>query len=40
LVGYDEDHDRGLYELARVYYRQTDPDASRWRVQLGATLSF
>jgi hypothetical protein len=40
LVGYDDAHDRGVYELAPVYHRQIDLDASRWRIQLGATLSF
>jgi hypothetical protein len=40
LVGYDETHDRGVYELAPVDHRRVDPDASRWRAQLGATLSF
>ena len=40
LVGYDAPNGRGVYELAPVYRRQIDLEASRWRFQLGATLSF
>jgi hypothetical protein len=40
LVGYDEPKGRGVYELDAVYHRQIDVEASRWRFQLGATLSF
>ena len=40
LVGYDNPNGRGVYELAPVYRRQIDLEASRWRLQLGATLSF
>jgi hypothetical protein len=40
LVGYDDPNGRGKYELVPVYRRQIDPEASRWRFQLGATLSF
>ena len=40
LVGYDDPNGRGVYELAPVYHRQIDLEASRWRFQLGATLSF
>ena len=31
---------RGVYELVPVYRRQVDVEASRWRMQLGATLTF
>lgn len=40
LIGYDDPNGRGVYELAPVSRRQIDVEASRWRVQLGATLSF
>ena len=40
LVGYDTPNGRGVYELVPVYRRQIDVEASRWRLQLGATLSF
>jgi hypothetical protein len=40
LVGYDAPNGRGVYGLAPVSHRQIDPEASRWRLQLGATLSF
>lgn len=39
LVGYDAAKGRGVYELAPVYRRQVDLEASRWRLQLGASLS-
>ena len=40
LVGYDTANARGVYEPVRGHRRQIDVDASRWRLQLGATLSF
>jgi hypothetical protein len=40
LVGYDIPNERGMYEVVTVYRRQIDVEASRWRLQLGATLSF
>jgi hypothetical protein len=40
LVGYDDSHGRGVYEVAPVSRRQIDVEASRWRFQLGATLFF
>ena len=40
LVGYDDLNGRGVYELNPVYHRQIDADASRWRMQLGATVFF
>jgi hypothetical protein len=40
LVGYDEANGRGIYRLASLDRRRIDPDASRWRFQLGAKVSF
>ena len=41
LVGYDVEHGRGEYELdTGALGREVDVEASRWRMQLGATLSF
>jgi hypothetical protein len=40
LVGYDPPNGRGVYQLVSVFRRQIDPDASRWRLQLGSTLFF
>ena len=40
LVGYDAPNQRGIYEVSTVHRRQIDLEASRWRFQLGATLSF
>jgi hypothetical protein len=40
LVGYDEANGRGVYGVLPVSRRQIDPDASRWRLQLGSTLFF
>jgi hypothetical protein len=40
LVGYDTPNSRGVYEFIPVARRQIDVDASRWRLQLGATLSY
>ena len=40
LVGYDAPNGRGVYQLVPVYRRQIDVEASRWRLQLGGTLSF
>jgi hypothetical protein len=40
LVGYDTAHSRGIYEFAPVSRSQIDVNASRWRIELGATLSY
>jgi hypothetical protein len=40
LVGYDTPNSRGVYTLLPVSRRQIDVDASRWRLQLGATVSY
>jgi hypothetical protein len=40
LVGYDEANGRGVYNVLPVSRRQIDPDASRWRLELGSTLFF
>jgi carboxypeptidase family protein len=40
LVGYDAPNGRGVYGLVPVYRREIDVEASRWRLQLGATLHF
>jgi hypothetical protein len=40
LVGYDTPNSRGVYEFIPVARRQIDVDASRWRLQLGVTLSY
>lgn len=40
LIGYDDLNGRGVYELDQVFHRQIDVDASRWRMQLGATVFF
>ncbi len=40
LVGYDTLNSRGVYRLEPVSVRQTDAEASRWRLQLSATLHF
>jgi hypothetical protein len=40
LVGYDAPNARGVYELLPVAVRDVDVEASRWRLQLGATVSF
>jgi hypothetical protein len=40
LVGYDTANGRGVYALLPVYRHQIDTEASRWRLQLGGTLSF
>jgi hypothetical protein len=39
LVGYDTARDRGIYSVLPVQRGRIDPDAGRWRVQLGARLS-
>jgi hypothetical protein len=39
-VGYDTPNSRGVYEFIPVGRRQIDVEASRWRLQLGATLFF
>ena len=41
LVGYDTPHSRGVYELVEgVTRRDIDVEASRWRLQLAATVFF
>ena len=40
LVGYDAHNARGVYELLSPSVREVDVEASRWRLQLGATVSF
>ena len=40
LVGYDTAHFRGVYEVLDVTRREIDVDASRWRIQLAATVFF
>ena len=40
LVGYDTANGRGVYALVPIYRDQIDTEASRWRLQLGGTLSF
>ena len=40
LVGYDAHNARGVYELLSPSLREVDVEASRWRLQLGATVSF
>jgi hypothetical protein len=40
LVGYDTVRDRGVYNVSPVQRGRIDPDAGRWRVQLGARLSY
>jgi hypothetical protein len=40
LVGYDTVNGRGVYELVPVHRGEIDVEGSRWRFQLGATLSF
>jgi len=40
LVGYDTPNSRGVYTFVPVARRQIDVDASRWRLQLGATVSY
>jgi Carboxypeptidase regulatory-like domain/TonB dependent receptor len=40
LVGYDTPNSRGIYTFVPVARRQIDVDASRWRLQLGATVSY
>ena len=40
LVGYDTSHSRGVYETVPVARREIDVDASRWRLQLAATVFF
>ena len=40
LVGYDALNERGVYEVLEVFRREIDVEASRWRLQLGATLFF
>jgi hypothetical protein len=40
LVGYDTAHSRGVYAPVGVDRRQIDVDASRWRMQLAATVFF
>jgi hypothetical protein len=40
LAGYDATRGRGVYEFRPPDRRQIDIGASRWRMQLGATLTF
>ncbi|MFL5537463.1 MAG: hypothetical protein ACJ8J0_00635, partial [Longimicrobiaceae bacterium] len=40
LAGYDAARGRGVYEFRLPDRRQIDIQASRWRMQLGATLAF
>jgi hypothetical protein len=40
FLGYDAAGGRGVYELLPVARREIDREASRWRLQLGATISF
>ncbi len=40
LVGYDVANGRGVYGVVPVLRREIDVEASRWRLQLGGTLSF
>jgi hypothetical protein len=40
LVGYDAANGRGVYEVQPVYQFERDPNAWRWHMQLGATLTF
>ena len=40
LVGYDVPNARGVYEQVGVTPREIDVEASRWRLELGVTLSF
>jgi hypothetical protein len=40
IVGYDTRKSRGVYQLVPVSRREIEVNASRWRIQLGSTLSF
>ncbi len=40
LVGYDAPYSRGIYGLVPVTRREIDVEASRWRMQLAATVFF
>ena len=40
LVGYDAAHGRGVYQFQQPDRHQVEVQASRWRMQLGATLTF
>jgi hypothetical protein len=40
LVGYDTAHSRGVYVFQPPDRRQIDVQASRWRMQLGGSLTF
>lgn len=40
LSGYDQVHQRGIYDVLTVDRNERDVDATRWRVQLGARLVF
>jgi hypothetical protein len=40
LRGYDQQHERGIYDVLTVDRRERDFDASRWRAQLGARYTF
>jgi len=40
LLGYDTARGRGIYRVLPTDRRQVEPDASRWRLQLGGTLLY
>ena len=40
LTGYDEQHQRGIYNVLTVNRTERDLDASRWRAQLGARYTY
>jgi hypothetical protein len=40
LAGYDQAHERGVYEVLPVDRRARDVEATRWRMQLGARYTF
>jgi hypothetical protein len=40
LVGYDTANGRGVYEVQPVRQVERDPNAWRWHMQLGATITF
>jgi hypothetical protein len=40
IVGYDAPNGRGVYAMVPASPREIDVEASRWRLQLGGTLSF
>jgi hypothetical protein len=40
LVGYDQAHERGVYDAPPIDRRVRDDGATRWRMQLGARYTF